>query len=72
MFERREHPCMILDFCELGARVEAQGINFGPSLVTIRYEHFGALSSHRTADSHEVEIALADRLLRRRAGEVRL
>ena len=41
--EGEEYPCTILDLSEFGARIEARGIAFGPSLVKLQSERFGSI-----------------------------
>jgi hypothetical protein len=41
--EGQEYPCTILDLSEFGARVEARGLRYGPSLVKLQSERFGCL-----------------------------
>lgn len=41
--EGRHHPCTILDLSEFGARIEARGLQFGPSLAELQAECFGSL-----------------------------
>lgn len=43
--EGRDHPCTILDLSEFGARIEARGIQFGPSLAELQAECFGSLDA---------------------------
>jgi hypothetical protein len=41
--EGKEYPCTILDLSEFGARIEARGIAYGPSLVKLQSERFGSI-----------------------------
>ena len=43
--EGRDYPCTILDLSEFGARIEARGVHFGPSLAELRSERFGCLAA---------------------------
>jgi hypothetical protein len=43
--EGRDHPCTILDLSEFGARIEARGVQFGPSLAELHAERFGCLAA---------------------------
>jgi hypothetical protein len=42
----RDYPCTIMDLSELGARVEAPGIQFEPMRAELNAEQFGALAGH--------------------------
>lgn len=41
--EGHEYPCTILDLSEVGARIEARGLPYGPSLAKLRSQRFGEL-----------------------------
>ena len=41
--EGRDYPCTILDLSELGARIEAHGVPYGPVPATLQSERFGSL-----------------------------
>jgi hypothetical protein len=41
--EGRTYPCTILDLSQHGARIEAHGVQFGPSLATLHSDLFGPL-----------------------------
>lgn len=43
--EGRDYPCTILDLSEFGARIEARGVQFGPSLAELQAERFGYLAA---------------------------
>jgi len=43
--EGRDHPCTILDVSEFGARIEAHGVQFGPSLAELQAACFGGLAA---------------------------
>jgi hypothetical protein len=44
--EGRDYPCTIMDLSELGARVEAPGIQFEPMRAELNSEQFGALAGY--------------------------
>ncbi len=41
--EGHEYPCTIVDLSEFGARIEARGLAYGPSLANLRSQRFGSL-----------------------------
>ena len=43
--EGRDYPCTIRDISESGARIEARGVQFGPSLAELQSERFGCLEA---------------------------
>lgn len=43
--EGRDYPCTIRDLSEFGARIEARGVQFGPSLAELQSERFGCLAA---------------------------
>lgn len=43
--EGQEFPCTILDLSESGARIEARGVHYGPSLAKLQSERFGCLEA---------------------------
>ena len=43
--EGRSYACTILDLSESGARIEARGVLFGPSLAKLECERFGCLEA---------------------------
>lgn len=43
--EGRDYPCTILDLSESGARIQARGLQFGPSLAELQADRFGCLAA---------------------------
>jgi hypothetical protein len=43
--EGQAYACTILDLSESGARIEARGVQFGPSLAKLESERFGCLEA---------------------------
>ena len=43
--EGRDYPCTILDLSEFGARIQARGVPFGPSLAELQADRFDSLAA---------------------------
>ena len=43
--EGHEFPCTILNLSDTAARIEARGVQFGPSLATLKSDRFGCIEA---------------------------